>query len=169
MHRTQRRAGHEALSKRWLRPRACLRGVGANGGDGRGHMQLFLKGCGNVALPPALSLLSFPPSSLLLPLYHRKDAPRFPENLWWGGRKFSQPRVPPPCHPAAVPEPLLFPFPGCWLSGACFSFLPGLMVLGTLALAGWSCVPSLAGPGVPLWGRGTPAERVSRRGSGGQG
>lgn len=34
-------------------------------------------------------------------------------------------------------------FHSCWLSGACSSFLPALMSLDTLVLAGWPCVPSL--------------------------
>lgn len=49
----------------------------------------------------------------------------------------------PPSHLPSVPEAPLSHFRGHSLSGACSSFLPGLMSLDTLALASWPCVPSL--------------------------
>lgn len=65
MHRTYWRGGHEALGKWWLR----RRGGGHLRGDRGARTRLFLEGYGNVPLPPAVPLLSFPPSSLLLPCF----------------------------------------------------------------------------------------------------
>ena len=133
---------------------AHILGDRSGGGDSQDQIQPCLKGYENVPLfPPPI-----PPFSLfhLLPLFHFKYEAKIerqhlaPTEPGWGRRRLSRPKA----------LPLFFlkfqrpPLPPPWSTsspGPAFSFLPGVVSLDSVTLAGGLCVPSLDLAYHPRW------------------